>query len=67
MPLKLIGRVFFTMSYTEKIDVLDMIINILREHEEKIDELVTRLEAAADRLGADAPAEDPLGQLYDLS
>ena len=33
------------MSYTEKIDVLELLINILREHEEKLDELVTRLEA----------------------
>lgn len=33
------------MSYTEKIDVLDMIINILREHEETLDALVERLEA----------------------
>lgn len=32
------------MSYTEKIDVLDLLINILREHEEKLDELVERLE-----------------------
>jgi len=35
------------MSYTEKIDVLDMLINILKEHEEKLDELVERYEAAA--------------------
>ena len=34
-----------SMSYTEKIDVLELIINILREHEEKLDELVARLEA----------------------
>jgi len=34
------------MSYTEKIDVLDLLITILREHEEKLDELVARLEAA---------------------
>jgi len=33
------------MSYTEKLDVLDLLINILREHEEKLDELVSRLEA----------------------
>jgi len=33
------------MSFTEKMDVLDLLINILREHEEKLDELVTRLEA----------------------
>ena len=32
------------MSFTEKIDVLDLLINILREHEEKLDELVERLE-----------------------
>jgi len=34
------------MSFTEKIDVLDLIINTLTEHEERIDKLVTRLEAA---------------------
>lgn len=34
------------MSFTEKIDVLDMLITILREHEEKLDELVTRIEIA---------------------
>ncbi|MCW4049122.1 MAG: hypothetical protein NWE89_05230 [Candidatus Bathyarchaeota archaeon] len=33
------------MSFTEKVDVLDLIINILQEHEQKLDELVTRLEA----------------------
>jgi CheY-like chemotaxis protein len=32
------------MSFTEKIDVLDLLINILREHEEKLDSLVDRLE-----------------------
>jgi len=32
------------MSYTEKIDVLDLLINVLREHEEKLDELVERME-----------------------
>jgi len=30
--------------FTEKIDVLDLLINLLREHEEKLDKLVTRLE-----------------------
>jgi len=32
------------MSFTEKIDVLDLIIEILSEHEARIDELVSRLE-----------------------
>ncbi|GAH74145.1 unnamed protein product [marine sediment metagenome] len=50
------------MSYTEKIDVLDMLINILREHEEKLDELVTRLEAEDLRRHGPAAeaAEDPV-------
>ena len=39
-----------TMSYTEKIDVLDLLITVLREHEEALDELVARLEAAASAL-----------------
>jgi CheY-like chemotaxis protein len=32
------------MSFTDKIDVLDLIINVLNEHERKLDELVGRLE-----------------------
>ena len=38
-------RVGVTMvSYTEKIDVLDLLINILQDHEAKLDELVSRLD-----------------------
>ena len=36
------------MSFTEKIDVLDLIINVVKEHEEKLDELVERLEKICD-------------------
>lgn len=32
------------MSFTEKIDVLDLLINIIKEHEEKLDQLVERIE-----------------------
>lgn len=32
------------MSYTEKIDVLELLIDILREHEATLDRLVERLE-----------------------
>ena len=32
------------MSYTEKIDVLDMIIQVLKDHEKKLDEISQRLE-----------------------
>ena len=31
-------------EYTQKIDVLDLLINILKEHERKLDELVGRIE-----------------------
>ena len=36
--------------FTQKIDTLDMIINILREQEEKLDQLTERIEIVADRL-----------------
>ena len=32
------------MSYTEKIDVLELLIAVLQEHERRLDELVARLE-----------------------
>lgn len=35
------------MSYTEKIDFLELLINIIKDHEAKLDELVGRLEAVA--------------------
>lgn len=35
------------MSFTEKIDVLDLLIKILEEHEARLDELVRRLEVLA--------------------
>jgi CheY-like chemotaxis protein len=38
------------MSLTEKIDVLDLIINVLNEHEKKMDDLVERLEFIVDIL-----------------
>ena len=36
------------MSFTERIDVLDLIINVLNEHEKKLDDIVQRLEIIAD-------------------
>ena len=41
------------MSFTEKIDVLDLLINILREHEEKLDTLVERLEVVSQTIQRD--------------
>jgi len=34
-------------SFVQKIDVLDLLINVIKEHEERLDILVTRLEAVA--------------------
>ena len=39
------------MTYTSKVDVLDMIIEVLREHEKTLDALVRRLEDSVNRLG----------------
>lgn len=47
------------MSYTEKMDVLDLIINILREHEETLDALVERLEAVTDIIQGSSPQGVP--------
>jgi len=46
------------MSFTEKIDVLDLLIKILREHEEKMDRLVERAEIAVKRLEELAGIDD---------
>ena len=43
------------MSFTEKIDVLDLLINILKDHEEKLDELITRLETLIDAYADSLP------------
>ena len=32
------------MTYTERLNVLELLINILKEHEAKLDELVGRIE-----------------------
>ena len=39
-----------TMSFTEKIDVLDLLIEILMNHEKRMDELVARLELLVEQL-----------------
>ena len=38
------------MSFTEKIDVLDLLIEVLQEHEQQLDVQVARIEKVADRL-----------------
>ena len=35
----------FESDFDEKIDVIDLIINVLKDHEKKLDELVSRLES----------------------
>jgi len=51
------------MSFTEKVDVLDLLVNILREHEEKLDELVSRLEHLAPATRTD-PEREIIGRAY---
>ncbi len=36
--------------FTEQIDVLDLLINILRQHEEKLDKQVSKLDILVSRL-----------------
>ena len=43
------------MSYMEKIDVLDLLIEILQEHEKRLDELVARLEFLVDQIDGSVP------------
>ena len=54
------------MSYTEKMDVLDLIINILRKHEEKLDELVERLEAVTAIIQGSPCEESPKDLITDI-
>ena len=48
-------------KFTQSIDVLDMLINILSEHEKNLDELINRLEVIADRFDTQnqAPRKHP--------
>jgi hypothetical protein len=46
----------FESGFDEKIDVIDLIINVLKDHEKQLDVLVARLEEA---LAAEAPKRTP--------
>jgi len=46
------------MSFTEKIDVLDLLIEILMEHEKRLDELVYSLELLVDHLDVEGSVSD---------
>jgi CheY-like chemotaxis protein len=48
------------MSLTEKIDVLDLVINVINEHERKLDELVERLELVTKILEKHSEINKPL-------
>ena len=38
------------MSLTEKVDVLDLIISVLKEHEEKLSEITDRIESIVTKI-----------------
>lgn len=46
------------MSFTEKIDVLDLLIQILNEHEKKLDLITSRLEAILEQAEPALPSEE---------
>jgi len=46
----------FKSDFDEKIDVIDLIINVLKDHEKKLDALVSRLENTA---SLETPGHDP--------
>jgi CheY-like chemotaxis protein len=50
------------MSLRDKIDVLDIIINVLNDHERKLDELVERLEGITNILEKQPEFELPLNE-----
>jgi hypothetical protein len=47
----------FESDFDEKIDVIDLIINVLKDHERKLDELVSRLENTE---SVSTPGQEPL-------
>ena len=51
------------MSGEQKIDAFDMLIYILREHEEKLEDLSRRIEMVSGTLVANPNLEEKLGQL----
>jgi len=55
------------MSFTEKIDVLDLIINVLNEHEKKLDLLVERLELIVDVVEGNPDLSKALHQQEELA
>jgi len=55
------------MSYTQKIDVLDLIIQILNEHEKKLSLIADRLEAIVNELNHAEPASEPAAELEEDS
>jgi len=51
-----------SMGLTEKIDVLDLLIAVLREHERKLDEQIDKVDAMIKRLERLARERDDRGK-----
>jgi len=54
----------FESGFDEKIDVIDLIINVLKDHENKLDELVSRLEGA--EVLRESPTDTKKEDIYSL-
>ena len=48
------------MSYTEKIDVLELLIELLMEHEKRLDELIYSLDLLVEQIEGKGSAPDIL-------
>ncbi len=53
------------MSFTEKIDTLDMIIATLMEHEKSLDGLINRLETVTLRVVKEPDDADQMRRFYE--
>jgi len=54
------------MSFTEKIDVLDLLIELLMDHEKRLDELIYSLELLVERIEGEGSAPVLVGDPSDV-
>lgn len=54
-------------EFTQKIDVIDLIINVLRDHEKTLDGLISRFEEHLDNIGARKPQVSGLSYIQAIS
>jgi hypothetical protein len=53
------------MASKEKLDALDLLIQVLQDHEKKLDEQITRLERILNVIPVNTPGKDLLRRYYE--